>query len=155
MPSSEAKHNDWKKSFELGLKYEAMLPDYVEQGYDEYVKAPNKQFPDWDAKFRYGNKWRHYEVKADFSAHKTGNLFIEHRHTGVPSGISLTKSDYYVFFILNREENREELVNVYEIPTEILKEKCNSGRYRTATCYNSGWNKSEGYLIPIKEFFPN
>ena len=149
MPSREAKHNDWKKSFELGLKYEKLLPDYVEEGYDEYVKAPNKQFPDWDAKFRYGNEWRHYEVKADFSANKTGNLFIEYRHTGVPSGISLTKSEYYVFFILNGEE----LVDVYEIPTEILKEKCNSGRYRTATCYNSGWNKSEGYLIPIKEFF--
>lgn len=142
MPSN----NDWTRSFQIGLKYEAMLPDYVE--HDEYVKAPNKQFPDWDVKFRKGDVWTAYEVKADLSAHKTGNLFVEYRHTDKPSGISLTKSDYYVFFIVDRGE----LVDVLQIPTDILKAKCDSGIYRTATCYNSGWNKSEGYLIPMSDF---
>jgi hypothetical protein len=146
MPSN----NNFKKSYELGLKYEAMLPDYIEECYDEYVKAPNKQFPDWDAKFRRGETWTHYEVKADLSAHKTGNLFIEYRHTNKPSGISLTKSDYYMFFIVDGDNDK--LIDVIEIPTEILKEKCNSGCYRTAVCWNSGFNKSEGYIIPISEF---
>jgi len=142
--------NDWKKTYEIGLKYEALLPEYIEEGFDELVKAPNKQFPDWDAKFRKGDTWTAYESKVDLSAHRTGNLFVEFRHTNRPSGISLTKSDYYMFFIVDGD--RDELLDVLQIPTDMLREKCKTGNYRVATCWNSGWNKSEGYLIPIQDF---
>lgn len=142
-------NNDWNRSKEIGDKYEAMLPDYIDD-YDEYVKAPNKQFSDWDAKFRKGDTWTYYECKADLSAYRTKNLFIEYRHSNNPSGISLTKSDYYMFFIV--DVTKDELIEVLKIETDAIREKCNSGRYRTATCWNSGWNRSEGYIIPISDF---
>lgn len=39
------------------------------------------------------------EVKKDFKAHKTGNIYIEIKSRGSWSGISTTKADYIVYII--------------------------------------------------------
>lgn len=56
-----------------------------------------------------------YEVKADFKAQETGNIAIEYRYKKQASGISTTKSHYWVqllgekFYVFNTHDLREEL----------------------------------------------
>ena len=39
------------------------------------------------------------EVKRDFLAHKTGNVFVEYESRGRPSGISTTQAQYWAFML--------------------------------------------------------
>jgi hypothetical protein len=55
------------------------------------------------------------EVKCDIKAKDTGNLFIEYRSRGKPSGIATSKADFYCFdighlFILIDSETLKEIV---------------------------------------------
>jgi len=141
-------NNNFRKDLDFGKYYEdQFIKEYTEE-FDEAIPAPNKSFPDWDWNVRRGNTWTKYEVKSDKRACDTGNIFVEYRHTNKPSGISISKSDLYVFFIINKNQ----LIDVFEVETKILKEMCDSGKYQTRVCYNDGFNKSEGYVIPLKEF---
>ncbi len=47
------------------------------------------------------------EVKTDFQAMKTGNIFVEYSSRGFKSGIATTQADYYCFIIsrANRPHN--------------------------------------------------
>ena len=55
------------------------------------------------------------EVKRDFIAHKTGNVFVEYESRGAPSGISTTQADYWAFVL--------EYETVVIIPSNRLKQK--------------------------------
>ena len=46
---------------------------------------------------------RRVEVKADRLAHRTGNICIEHACSGHPSGITSSKSDYWVHFVTKKK----------------------------------------------------
>jgi hypothetical protein len=138
----------FSKDLDFGKVYEKKFLEYIDN-YDEAIQAPDKRFPDWDWNIRRGETWTKYEVKSDRVANRTGNFFIEFRCSNKPSGIDTTMSDYYYIFVVDGDK----LIDVYEIPTETLKEMCRSGKYGTRCCYNEGSNKSEGYIIPIKEIF--
>jgi hypothetical protein len=58
------------------------------------------------------NGSRRVEVKRDFRAPSTGNVFVETRCRGRPSGISTTEAEYWAFTIGRR---------VLFIPTDELR----------------------------------
>lgn len=149
MTNINAREAVFYKDLDFGKIYEAKFLEVVDD-YDEAIQAPNKCFPDWDWNIRRGDVWTKYEVKSDRVAHRTGNFFIECRCSNKPSGIHTTKSDFYYIFVV---DGKGEVVDVYEIPTDTLKEMCKSGKFNTRCCYNEGHNMSEGYIIPIKEIY--
>lgn len=82
-----------------------------------------------------------YEIKSDRMAHKTGNLCIEFECSNKPSGISITQSDYYGYFIVN--DNGYVL---YTIPTEKIKEEIQKKTYKRTLKGGNGF-KSNFYLF--------
>lgn len=86
------------------------------------------------------------EVKTDRLAVKTGNLAIEFRYRGRPSGIQTTKSDEYFFVIVEQDGSIRYRLN---IPTAKLK-KIAYRRYLNGLTTTGGqYNATEMILIPI------
>lgn len=73
-----------------------------------------------------------FELKSErYQWEKTGNICIEYRWDGVPSGIAATSADYWVHELARDEDTLMYLV----IPVPHLKEICrkahHAGRFRT------------------------
>ena len=86
------------------------------------------------------------EVKTDRLAAKTGNLAVEFRYRGRPSGIQTTKSDEYFFVIVEQDGSIRYRLN---IPTAKLK-KIAYRRYLNGLTTTGGqYNATEMILIPI------
>mgnify|MGYP003647999913 FL=1 len=86
------------------------------------------------------------EVKTDRLAVKTGNLAVEFRYRGRPSGIQTTKSDEYFFVVVEEDGSIRYRLN---IPTAKLK-KIAYRRYLNGLTTTGGqYNATEMILIPI------
>jgi hypothetical protein len=85
------------------------------------------------------------EVKIDFMAHTSGNLFIEYFSRGKPSGIAVTDAEYYLYIIA--EFNHAIILNV-----ENLKERLRFYHKHKMYIRNGGDDDtSVGFLVPIQE----
>ena len=104
--------------------------------------------------FKYGKKHEKlvmksredYELKTDRLAHKTGNAFVEFESRGKESGIITSKSDIWLFKIVDK--NDKHLFSI-EIPLDRLREKVYNSTYRIVA---GGDNlTSKGYLVPLQD----
>ena len=86
---------------------------------------------------------RTIEVKRDFLASKTGNVFVEYESRGKPSGIATSTADYWAF-VLDDER-------IIVIPRGLLKvmarESFEAGRLATG----GDSNTSRGVLVKVRE----
>ena len=83
------------------------------------------------------------EVKTDFKAKDTGNVFVEYESRGKESGLSTTTADYWVYCLWT--EVRKKQTYVF-IPTDRLKKTIKEGKYKET---RGGDNlTSKGYLVP-------
>ena len=86
-----------------------------------------------------------FELKTDRRAHKTGNVYVEFKSRGKPSGIKTSKSDTWIFKIPNGKD--QHLFSI-QIPLTRLK-KLVSKDYRVVP---GGDNlTSRGYLVPLTD----
>jgi len=86
-----------------------------------------------------------FEVKTDVYPNDTGNLAIEIRYKGKPSGISHTKADWFVYWYRDISFN-----NVWMIKVDDLKSLIKKSNFRIV---NGGdGNQSQLVLIPRKEY---
>lgn len=83
------------------------------------------------------------EVKRDFAALKTNNVFIEYNSRGNPSGISKTEADYYCFVLSDKQ--------YIIIETEDLKERCRKYIKTNRDVVGGDNNTSKGILLPLKD----
>lgn len=86
------------------------------------------------------------EVKTDRLAVKTGNLAVEFRYRGRPSGIQTTKSDEYFFVIVEQDGSIRYRLN---IPTAKLKKIAHRRFMNGLTTTGGQYNATEMVLIPI------
>lgn len=86
------------------------------------------------------------EVKTDFIAHKTGNIYIEVISRNKPSGISTTTAHFWIYKITG-------LDIAVIISTTKLKDIVR--KYHKLNGYKKGGDNdtSSGVLIPIKSLF--
>ena len=86
------------------------------------------------------------EVKTDRMAHRTGNIAVEFRCNGRPSGISTTEADYWAFVL------RDGTIIIL-IETDRLKKIARTNyRLGNVTCGGDG-NNAEMVLIKINQLF--
>lgn len=90
---------DFENDLEIGRKRERELASILlssKKPIDKIEFAPPKKFYDWDLKITSLGVETTYEVKQDFKGQYTGNVALEYEFDWKPSGISTSKSDYYV-----------------------------------------------------------
>ena len=83
------------------------------------------------------------EVKTDYKASETGNIFIEYFSRGKPSGLAISKSDWYAFIISND--------NIILIKTDKLKDICRKYFWSDRDVKGGDNNTSQGILLNLKE----
>lgn len=123
-------------------KYELLVPTIIEN--DGYERCNNK---DYDIMLKHGDVNKYYEVKCDRLMHKTNNICIEFECFGKPSGITTSKSDYYVYFELLSDDKH----NVYIIPTKRIKKRIAKQEYKRTLC--GGDNKASKFYLFDKNIF--
>jgi hypothetical protein len=83
------------------------------------------------------------EVKRDYIASRTGNLFVEFSSRGKASGLATTKADFWAF-ILDGER-------VVIVPTKYLQQVARLAYSEGRTVRGGDNNTSEGVLVKIEE----
>lgn len=130
----------------FGLYYEKIAIKYL-LPYDRF-KISEGNFKDYDIrtykKIDTKNLYTYYEVKSDKIGYKTGNICIEIKCNGKPSGLSATKADYWIYFVIHKNMKT---YDVYRIKTKRLKRLCDGKRVFCGG--DSG--TSEFHLLKIKD----
>ena len=113
----------FRRDLSQGKYYEQKALDLFD--YDSFHQSAGycKEYDFW---FEKDNKRTYVEVKSERYASITSNLAIEFEYKGNPSGIDITKADFYVYYILHtgngtvRGDIKKE--ECYIIPTDVLKD---------------------------------
>jgi hypothetical protein len=85
------------------------------------------------------------EVKCDHKAVDTGNVFIEYRQKGRPSGIAVTTADYWLIEFLPERCMVIRVDELKNIARRLLKDSKKRG---------GDFDRYEGVAIPLHEFLP-
>lgn len=83
------------------------------------------------------------EVKRDYKAAQTGNLFVEYRSRGKASGLATTRADFWAFILDGQR--------VIIVPTEHLKKVAQRAYNAGRTIRGGDSNTSEGVLVKVRE----
>lgn len=85
------------------------------------------------------------EVKRDFKARETGNVFVELLHRGKPSGLSTTESEWWAVWV--------DEFHVFIVATAILKRKVHDHAKENGfrPVYGGDDNLSQGVLLPVSK----
>jgi len=129
---------------QFGNIYEKKLLDFIPN--DSYI-IKEGYFPYYDIEITKDNETKKYEVKADRYTYKTGNIAIEYKCNNNPSGISITQSDFYAYYVVKPYN----IFDLYIIPTNILKDEINRQTYKR-TIFGGDNKKSQMYIFDINIF---
>lgn len=134
--------------------YEELVAHLYKDEYDETILAPNRNFPDWDIKFKKTvdgvEKITTYEVKADFKANTTGNICVEFEtkanrlHVG-GSGLTRCRATFWVHFIHDYDPDATQ-IEFFIIPTKVLRRLVKENMFREI--WGGNEYSSHCYLIP-------
>lgn len=137
----------FQRDLKQGQVYETKAEEYFLYDTVEHKKGYFKEF---DMIFIKDGVKTKVEVKSDRLASKTGNLCIEWRYKGKPSGITSTTADYWLYFILwGKDGIKGDVVKeeCYKIPTNKLRQLVKG---RRSVKGGDGYN-SQLYLLPKKD----
>lgn len=85
------------------------------------------------------------ELKTDYKWQQTGNLCVEYRYNGKPSGIAATKADFWVHELPKNGNT----VGYFMFPVEQFKELCRK-EYRKGNIRNGVGDDGKSDVILIK-----
>jgi len=122
------------EDLKFGNSYEKKALEYLEYSNVEFSKGCFKPYD-----FIIDGKTK-YEVKSDRLGYKTGNLAIEYYCGNSPSGISTTKADYWLYFVIYPDK-----CDCYKFTIDELKELIKDCRKVKG---GDGW-RSHMKLLPI------
>ena len=146
---SEVKQNisgnyDFNKDIKIGEQGEDFIKNYLIKNFGfKFIKKKHTQ--DYDLLMEYNNREVTYEVKTDIYPEDTGNLVVEFECRKKPSGINVTKADYFVTYFPKFNE-------IWNIKSDTLKQLIKEHRFKKTS--GSGDDKSETklYLIPKEKY---
>ena len=138
---------EFNNLLKFGNEYENITANYYcGLGYNVKMNDSNIKCSEYDMIINNDMEEIKIEVKSDRVSAKTGNLFIEFESNNIPSGISVTESNFYVYYIINNKG-----YNMYIIPTLDIKMLIDDKKY--FRMLNAGYKKySRGYLFRISLF---
>jgi hypothetical protein len=143
-------YSKFKRDLRQGEDYERKSIAFFQ--HDLYEKAP-KGCKFWDLKYIHEGNVSYVEVKSEKWAGITGNLCIETMSGGLPSGISCTKAQHWVHWVLytdnGRLNGRVIKEDAYVIPIEKIKEEAPKHRFISR---GGDGGRSSFHLVPKDVF---
>lgn len=123
------------------------------------------QYGDWDISLEFGefheNRVRQLfeaeggtiEVKADKAWHTTGNVAIEYRFRGRPSGLSTTEAKWWCTVLTNKNNPKEsDMIVLWSVSK--LKAHLKNIQHKIRKV-NAGYRRaSKVLLVPVRDFLP-
>jgi len=130
----------------LGNSGEIIIKEFLETKGCEFINLNDDN--QYDLKMKKNNTEITYEIKTDVLVapiYDTGNIFIEFESRGKKSGISVTKSDWFVTYFKYLKE-------IWFIKSETLKNLIQENEF--PIFYDAGdvGSATHGYLIKRKDF---
>ncbi len=137
-------HYNFRKDHKIARKTERQIADYlVTKGYEFLDECDNA---DYDIRMKTPpGEVITIEIKEDFTCQKTGNIGLEYHCRGKPSGISVSKADFYLYKV--HEPNGEK--NMYVIKTSNLKEMIEGELYHRTVSGGDPGSNSLNYLFAL------
>lgn len=98
------------------------------------------------------------EVKTDWIAARTGNVYIEYESRGKPSGLAKTQAKFWAYIILKEDTPRESfdveaIQDILFFKVEKIKDVCRNWLKTNLPKKGGDSNTSLGCLIPIKDLY--
>jgi len=98
------------------------------------------------------------EVKTDWIAARTGNVYIEYESRGKPSGLAKTQAKFWAYIILKEDTPRESfdveaIQDILFFKVEKIKDVCRNWLKTNPPKKGGDSNTSLGCLIPIKDLY--
>jgi len=133
---------NFKKDLSTANKTEKEIATFLEKKYNVEVLEFNDT-SDYDllVKKEDGSLVT-FEVKEDFLCGETGNAVVEFECRGKPSGISVTKADYYIY----KMHTRKGIRYIFHKTSDIVK-MINNKKYRTIVNGGDENSDSMNYLF--------
>lgn len=149
-------------SFISGDIGEGLWIDHLESLGHKCKRAPKRVFYDWDIKSTYSLHdsigeftWEiKYDRMAYAWAERRGtpnkiNAYIEFENTnqGLPSGIAMSRADYYVYIV----RVAGDLHHAYVFKTDELRKHLQHSDYKVVGNKSGGDDNANGWLLPLNE----
>lgn len=144
-------HYNFKKDHKIAMKTEKQISDYLVSKGWEFIDQCNTSDYDIRMKTPSGDVVT-IEIKEDFKCEETGNIGLEYHCRGKPSGISVSKADYYLYKAHEPSGDK----NMYTIETSKLKKMVKNKFYFRKVIGGDAGSNSKNYLFKlgvIKENF--
>ena len=98
------------------------------------------------------------EVKTDWIAARTGNVYIEYQSRGKASGLAITQARFWAYIILKENTPRDSfnvdaIQDILFFKVEKIKDVCRNWLKTNPPKKGGDSNTSLGCLIPIKDLF--
>jgi hypothetical protein len=127
----------FREDLAFGHKYEDIYIARLNKPAEE-IDRPSGRFSGYD--FAVGGE--KYEVKADRQTYKTGNFCIETHCSGRASGITVSQSSRYIYFVVYPDGEYD----IYNIPTRDVVQMLVDKKYSRSMKGGNGF-KSLFYLF--------
>lgn len=137
---------DFNSDLKLGNDGEDIIINFLINKGCKYIDSRNDN--QYDFRMLKNGVKTTYEIKTDVKCaplFDTGNIFIEYESRGKPSGISVTKSDWFVTHFIYLKE-------IWFIKSDKLKELINNNEFPTFKDAGDIGSETNGYLINRKNF---
>lgn len=92
------------------------------------------------------------ELKKDYLAYKTGNIYVEYKSRGKWSGICTTKAKYYAYQLVDKNQVSKMFILV---EVEALRELVKKYRHTSMDVRGGDNGTSRGIKLPLVELIQN
>ena len=141
-------HYNFREDFPIAQKVERLVSRYLRMKYGTKTLSFCKDNR-YDLLIENADgKQSTIELKQDFTCRKTGNVGIEYSCRGKPSGIEVSKADFYLYVIHPPEGKRKLAL----IRTSRLKEMISKGLYFRKVDGGDFLSHSLNYLFKLPVF---
>jgi len=144
---SKSGNYNFNEDLELGEWGENDIIRYLEGlGYKYISRNHDNRY---DLVMEYKNKHYTYEIKTDVYPRDTGNIAIEVECRGKPSGLSVTRADFFVTYFKNQGE-------IWNIQTSKLRDLIKNGNFYLKENAGDAGSNTKLYLMKkviVRPFF--
>lgn len=140
---------NFSADLKISKEVEREIAKALSEKYDVEIIGELNDTATWDFQMRFNkdNKIVSVEVKQDFKAKDTGNIVVEYECRGKPSGISSTKSDYYLYRV-----HQSDGIRHYLMETSKLKEIIGAELYFRIVNGGDKGSNTKMYLFKLDVF---